>query len=124
MARPKLEDQQKNLSEARKLYTRTQIAKLLGIGSRNTLRAYEWLAFFCVKDYLSLMRDESGSVKRGKPLTHYQVWVLAKIQKMHNAVPNGCEARDEVYRFLKENPHLASAESYMNEMASLIRSSA
>lgn len=124
MARPRLEDQQKNVSEARKLYTRTQIAKLLGIGSRNTLRSYEWLAFFCVKDYLALMRDENGSVKRGKPLTHYQVWVLAKIQKMYNAVPNGCEARDEVYRFLKENPHLTHCEAYMEEMSSLIRKSA
>lgn len=124
MARPKLADKQKNVSETRKLYTRTQVAKLLGIGSRNTLRTYEWLCFFCVKDYLELMRDENGSVKRGKPLTHYQVWVLAKIQKMYKAVPSGCEAYSEVKRFLKENPHLTSAESYMQEMASLIRKSA
>lgn len=123
MARPRLEDKQKNVSEARRLYTRTEAIKLLGLGSRNTLRAYEWLAIFNVLDYRELMRV-NGQIKRGRPLCHYQLWVLAKIQKMYNAVPNGCEAYTEVRQFLKDNPCLIDSQAYVQEMASLIRNSA
>lgn len=120
MARPRLEDKQKNLSEARKLYTRTQVAKQLGIGSRNTLRAYEMMAIFCVQDYRESMRVD-GRIKSRRPLTHYQVWVLGKIQKMYAAVPNGCEAYTEIRKFLKENPQLTCFEAYAEEMSSLLQ---
>lgn len=123
MPRPRLEDKQKNLSEARKLYTRTQIAKQLNIGSRNTLRSYELMATLYVKDYQELMRV-NGMIKCRRPLTHYQVWVLGKIQKMYNAVPNGCEAHGEIQKFLKENPHLTCSQAYVEEMSSLLQRSA
>lgn len=123
MARPRLEEQQKNLSETRKLYTRTQVAKLLGIGSRNTLRTYEWLALFAIEHYRELMRVD-GQIKRGRPLCHYQVWCLAKIQKMFEAIPDGSQKYVEVRQFLRENPHLIDAQAYAEEMASLIRKSA
>ena len=115
MGRPKLSDKCKDLPPSRKLYTRTEIAKQLGV-SRTTLLSYEKVAIFNVSDYRDLIW-EFPRLKRRQPLTHYQVWVLSKIYMMYSVFPNGTEAYSQVSRFLKENPLIASFESYCEEMS-------
>lgn len=115
MARPRLADKRKNLPPNRRLYTRTEIAKQLGV-SRTTLLAYEKVAIFHVSDYRDIIW-EFPRLKRRQPLTHYQAWVLGKIYMMYSAFPNGTEAYSQVSRFLKENSLIASFESYCQELS-------
>lgn len=115
MARPRLADKQKDLPTSRRLYTKTEIAKSLGI-SRGTLLNYEMTAIFNIPDYRDI-NFKNMRLERRKPLTHYQVWCLGKIARMYAAFPVGTAATIEIARFLKENQLLTSFDSYCEELS-------